>query len=225
MNIALIVFAGSGTRIHSDVPKQFIKINDQELVVYTINKFIENPHIDEIVLVTSKDYVPYVENLVEKNQLSKIVKIVEGGATRQESVKLGLLAIDYDKDINILIHDGDRPLVSNTIINQCISYLEEYQATCPFLPIENRLKEISNSGRTRQIGGVEVDIQTPQAFKFGLIKSKHLELENKSFSDDIGLVEDAVEVKFFEGENTNFKVTKDIDLEYIKRIILNHLYE
>lgn len=225
MNIALIVFAGSGTRIHSDVPKQFIKINDQELVVYTINKFIENPHIDEIVLVTSKDYVPYVENLVEKYQLSKIAKIVEGGATRQESVKLGLLAIDYDKDDNILIHDGDRPLVSNAIINQCISYLEEYQATCPFLPIENRLKEISNSGRTRQIGGVEVDIQTPQAFKFGLIKSKHLELENKSFSDDIGLVEDAVEVKFFEGENTNFKVTTNIDLEYIKRIILEHLYE
>lgn len=219
MNIALIVFAGSGTRIHSDVPKQFIKINDQELVVYTINKFIENPHIDGIVLVTSKDYVPYVENLVEKYQLNKIVKIVEGGATRQESVKFGLLAIDFDKDDNILIHDGDRPLVSNTIINQCISYLEEYQATCPFLPIENRLKEISNSGRTRQIGGVEVDIQTPQAFKFGLIKSKHVELENKSFSDDVGLVEDAVEVKFFEGENTNFKVTTDIDLEYIKRII------
>lgn len=219
MNIALIVFAGSGTRMHTLLPKQFVKINNQELVIYTIKKFDDNPNIDEIVLVTAKDYVYYVEEFKTKYNLKKVVKVVEGGATRQESVKLGLLATNYDENDNVLIHDGDRPLVSNTIINECISYLNEYDAVCPFLHIENRIKEISNSGRTRSVEGYEVDIQTPQAFKYGLIKSKHVELSEKSFSDDIGLVEDSTDVKFFIGEPTNFKITKDNDLAYFEKLL------
>ena len=219
MNIALIVFAGSGTRMHTSVPKQFVKVNEQELVVYTIKRFIDNPHIDEIVLVTSKDYLVFVNELINKYELKKIVKVVEGGATRQESVKLGLLATDYDDNDFVLIHDGDRPMVSNAIINKCISYLEEYEAACPILDIKDRLHDVSNSGRTRVIDGVEVDIQTPQAFRYDLIKSRHIELANQSFSDDIGLVESAVEVKYFLGDPNNFKITQDKDLVYFEKLL------
>ena len=219
MNIALIVFAGSGTRMHTDIPKQFVKVRGQELVVYTIKKFEANPKINEIVLVTSKDYLNFVQELINKYKISKVVKIVEGGATRQESVKLGLLATNYSENDNILIHDGDRPLVSDSIINNCIFYLREYKAACPVIDIKDRLPEVSNSGRARTIYGVDVDIQTPQAIKYGLIKSKHIELENKSFSDDIGLVEECTEVKFFTGEPTNFKITQDKDLAYFEKIL------
>ena len=130
MNVALIVFAGSGSRIHSDIPKQFIKINDIDLVVYAIKKFNDNPHIDEVNLVTSKEFIPYVECFKEKYNLEKINKVIVGGETRQESVRLGLEALDLDEKDNVLIHDGDRPLVSHAIINQAIDYLDEFEVSC-----------------------------------------------------------------------------------------------
>ena len=219
MNIALIVFAGSGKRIKSDIPKQFIKINDIDLVVYTIRKFDENPHVDEIVLVTSESYLPYVESYADKYQLNKIKKVVVGGETRQDSVRLGLSAIECDDDDNILIHDGDRPLVSNAIINQVISELDESEACCPVLEQTERIKEVSNSGRVTLIENKSYDVQTPQGFKFGLIKGKHELFKDKVFSDDISLVEEEVEVKYFPGEKENIKVTEDIDLIYVENAL------
>lgn len=215
MNVALIVFAGSGSRIHSDIPKQFIKINDIDLVVYAIKKFNDNPHIDEVNLVTSKEYFPYVECFKEKYSLEKINKIIVGGETRQESVRLGLETLILDEKDNILIHDGDRPLVSHAIINQAIDYLNEFEATCPFIFIEDRIPEISNSGRKYKLKGVEVDIQTPQCFRFGLIKDKHILKQDIQVNDDISLV-DSTLVKFYPGDRLNFKVTTDDDLKYLQ---------
>ena len=219
MNIALIVFAGSGSRIHSEVPKQFIRINDVEMVVYTIKKFNDNPNIDELVLVTAKEYVPYVETLVTKYELNKVKKIVEGGDTRQESVRLGLEALDYDENDNILIHDGDRPLVSNAIINNALHHLQEFKAVCPILKQEERYEEISNCGRVAVLDNIKVDIQTPQGFKFALIKQAHIDKKYQEFADDIGLIEFEVEVKYFDGEKDNFKVTEDRDLEFLDKML------
>lgn len=218
MNISLIVFAGTGSRIHSEVPKQFIKINDIDLVVYTIKKFNENPHIDEIVLVTSKEFIPYVECFKEKYELEKVVKVVEGGETRQESVRNALEALDYDKDDNILIHDGDRPLVSHAIINQAIECLEEYEVACPYIKKEDEIPELSNLGRKYVLNKEEVHIQTPQSFRFKLIKEKHQDKKELQVNDDISLLDPSL-VKFYVGDPLNFKVTTDVDLEYLK----NHL--
>lgn len=219
MNIALIVFAGTGSRINSKIPKQFIQINETELIVYTIKKFEDNPHIDEIVLVTSQDFMQYTESLVDEYQFSKVKKIEVGGASRQESVRLGLESCNYHEDDNILIHDGDRPLVSNSIINQCLEYLDESQAVCPFIYEADRIEEISNSGRNIVLDNRSVDIQTPQGFKFGLIKEAHLNNKDKVFSDDISLVENVVRVKYFQGEKENFKVTTNKDLEYLEKLL------
>ena len=220
MNVALIVFAGSGSRIHSDIPKQFIKINDIDLVVYTIKKFNDNPHIDEVNLVTSKEFIPYVECFKEKYNLEKINKVIVGGETRQESVRLGLEALELDEKDNVLIHDGDRPLVSHAIINQAIDYLDEFEVSCPFISIEDRIPEISNSGRKYKLDGVEVDIQTPQCFRFGLIKDKHILKQDIQVNDDISLVDPAL-VKFYPGDRLNFKVTTDEDLKYLKDYLEN----
>ena len=220
MNVALIVFAGSGSRIHSDIPKQFIKINDIDLVAYAIKKFNDNPHIDEVNLVTSKEYIPYVECFKDKYSLEKINKVIVGGETRQESVRLGLQALNLDEKDNILIHDGDRPLVSHAIINQAIDYLNEFEASCPFISKEDRIPEISNSGRRFVLNGEEVDIQTPQCFRFGLIKDKHILKQDIQVNDDISLVDPSL-VKFYPGDRLNFKVTTDEDLKYLKNYLEN----
>ena len=219
MNVALIVFAGSGVRMKTDTPKQFIKINDQELVLYTIKKFQENPHIDEIVLVTSKQYFQYTESLVDEYDLTKVKNVVVGGETRQASVRLGLLAMEYSDKDNILIHDGDRPLITNSLINQTIELLSEYQATCPVLDQAERYEEVSNSGRTILLNNKNFDVQTPQGFKFGLIKQAHLEAIERAVSDDISLIEKDVEVKYFPGEKENFKVTEKCDLDFLETFL------
>ena len=216
MNIALIVFAGSGTRIHSEVPKQFVKVNGTEMVCYTIKRFQEHPLIDEIVLVTSKDYLPLVSSFKDKFCFTKVKHIAEGGATRQESVRKGLEATNYHDEDLILIHDGDRPLVSNLIINQCLFHLGQYDAVCPYILSKDALQEVSNSGRKIKLDNEDADIQTPQGFKYGLIKRQHSLNVNNAVSDDIALIEGVAEVKYFVGDKDNFKVTEDKDLEYLK---------
>lgn len=218
MNTALILFAGSGSRIHSELPKQFIKVKGIDMVVYTIKTFNENPHIDEINLVTSKEFIPYVECFKEKYQLDKINKVIEGGATRQESVRLGLEALDYDEDDIILIHDGDRPLVSHALINQAVDYLDEYKASCPYIDKNDVLEEVSNSGRRTGLDGKEVHVQTPQGFRFGLIKQLHEDKKDIEVNDDISLISQT-EVKFFPGDKNNFKITFDKDLEHFEQLL------
>lgn len=221
MNIALIVLAGSGTRLNSPTPKQFLKVNDQDLVVYTIKRFNDNPHIDEIVLVTSKDYLPYVNEYKDKYNLEKIVAVIEGGASRQESVRLGLEATDYKEDDNILIHDGARPLVSNSIINQCVDALSDSVSCCPYICPEDEITEISNFNRKVILDGKKVGVQTPQGFKYGLIKKIHIAKKDIEVNDDISLL-DNEHVEFFVGEPINFKVTTPEDLAYFEEYLKNH---
>ena len=219
MNIALIVFAGSGKRMQTSIPKQFLKINDTELIVYTIKRFEENPYIDEIVLATSQDFFQYTESLVDEYELTKVKKIIVGGETRQDSVRLGLASMECKDNDSVFIHDGDRPLLSNAILNQCVEYLKEFDAVCPVLETKENYEEVSASGRKIIMDDKAMDVQTPQCFKYGLIKQAHLNKVNEKVVDDISLVEHEVEVKYIPGEKDNFKVTKNEDFKFLESLI------
>ena len=219
MNIALIVFAGLGTRINSPIPKQFIKIKGKEIVVYTIEAFQNSPLIDEIVLVTNKNYLDLVKNLVKKYSLNKVKHIIAGGNSRQESVKLGLVNTEYDSKDNILIHDGDRPLVSELIIKNNVESLKAHDVVCTYIPHAEALSHVSNLGRVKIVDGVRMDVQTPQSFKYGLIKKYHLERELESFSDDVGLLEEDHKVFYLRGSKYNFKITTDVDLKVLESLL------
>ncbi|MCR4911269.1 MAG: 2-C-methyl-D-erythritol 4-phosphate cytidylyltransferase [Bacilli bacterium] len=218
MNIALIVFAGKGTRIHSQIPKQFIRIDKKEIVAYTIETFQHHPLIDEIILVTSADYLPYTQNLTYLNHFDKVINIVEGGETRQESVRKGLLSIKANDKDNVLIHDGDRPLVSHEIITRCLRELAEHDACTVAIKSDEALTEVKNLGRKYHLDGVDYDIQTPQCFKFGLIRDAHIRLCEQKFVDDASLIiEMGKDVSLVEGDKYNFKVTTDQDLEFLRK--------
>ena len=220
MNIALIVFGGKGTRISSQVPKQFLKINGKDLVGYTIETFERHPLIDSIVLVAPADYLTYTKNLVLTSRFYKVINVVAGGQTRQESVRVGLNSLKCHDNDNVLIHDGDRPLVGDALITLCLRELEKHNALIPVIRSDETLEEVSNSGRRYNRDGVSYDIQTPQCFKFKLIKDAHNKLKNEEFSDDASLIETlGGEVFLVPGHKYNFKVTKDKDLDYLKTVI------
>lgn len=120
MNIAVIFAGGVGSRMHSkDKPKQFLELYNKPIIIYTLEIFENSPEIDCIVVACIKEWIPYLEQLIEKFHIKKVKKIVEGGETGQLSIYNGLCAAeevsDGEKSI-VLIHDGVRPLINEQVI-------------------------------------------------------------------------------------------------------------
>jgi D-ribitol-5-phosphate cytidylyltransferase len=128
MPYALIFAGGTGSRMHSkSVPKQFLLVHGKPIIIHTILKFEENNNIDGIVVVCLKDWIDKLNILIKKYNIKKVVGVVPGGNTGQESIFNGLryLITVGDKEDIVLIHDGVRPLVSQNIINQNIEVAKE----------------------------------------------------------------------------------------------------
>ena len=221
MNVALIVFGGRGERITSPVPKQFIKIKEKELVVYTIEAFNIHPLIDEIVLVCAPEYLGYVKNMIYMNRLNKVNYIIAGGVDRQESVRNGLNGIKLKDDDIVLIHDGDRPFITSQLITKCLDNVKVTGAVAPYIKHTEALEEISNSGRFFFEGEERFDVQTPQGFYFKSIKEIHNRLKDEKVSDDVSLYEFLdMKTHYIPGDKENFKVTTNEDLAFAKSKIL-----
>lgn len=122
-NVAVIFAGGSGRRMNTVAkPKQFLELNGKPIIVYTIELFDNLPQIDGIVVVCIESWIPYMHKLIDKFGLSKIVDVVPGGETGQDSIYNGLVcaASHYPEDSVTLIHDGVRPLINERTILECI---------------------------------------------------------------------------------------------------------
>jgi len=218
MNIALIISAGKGTRINSNIPKQFIQVKDKEMLCYTIDAFQTHPFIDEIIIVTLKDYIDKVKGLCFDHRYTKVTGIVAGGETRQESVRNGLNFIKGHDDDTILIHDGDRPFIETRDITRLIEYMKTNDSAVLVVKENDSLiPGVSNAGRKAVYDDVPYIIQTPQCFKLKNIRTLHNRLSNLSFSDDASLLDhDGQKVNLVIGDKQNIKITTDDDLKYFK---------
>ena len=123
MNIALITAGGNGTRMHQDIPKQFLNVNNKPIIVYTMEAFQNHPDIDAIEVVCLDGWHQILEAYAKQFNITKLVGIVSGGKNGQESIKNGLNEINkkYSKDDIVIVHDGNRPLVSEEIISDSIA--------------------------------------------------------------------------------------------------------
>ena len=225
MNIALILAAGSSHRFNADLPKQFYLINGKPLIWYTIKSFHDVETIDAIVLVAKKDYIDYLSQLVQDINFTKVKHIILGGETRQESSFNGvkfIKTIAKDDDI-VLIHDAARPLISPRIILDCIDGAVKYNAVTTALPSDDTVA-ISFDGE--QIGFMPerknmYRVQTPQAFKVGMIYIAHHLLKTESGStDDAGLIlKTFMPVHLVMGDKRALKVTSLEDVYYLQALI------
>ena len=125
MNIAVIFAGGSGLRMHTKSrPKQFLDLNGKPIIIYTLELFDNHPQIDAIVVSCIKEWIPFLEKMLRKFEINKVVKIVSGGATGQDSIYNGLCAAEAyakDKAATVLIHDGVRPLITEETITDNIN--------------------------------------------------------------------------------------------------------
>lgn len=213
--VAIILAGGKGKRMGANVSKQFIEVNKKPIIYYTIKSFEACKSIDEIILVLPKDEVDYFkENIMNKFDFN-ISSIVEGGKERQDSVYNALNSI-HDCDI-VLIHDGARPFVSEKIIKDGIDKAKKYGAAAPGVMPKDTIKVRDNSGfSVKTLKRDElVAIQTPQCFKFDIIKRCHEEVKTKGIqvTDDTMVVEMfGNQVYVYDGDYKNIKVTTKEDL-------------
>ena len=130
MNIAVIFAGGVGSRMHSKAkPKQFLEIYNKPIIIYTLELFDKHPMIDAIVVVCIENWIPYLQNLLYKYRIEKVVQIVAGGKTGQLSIYNGLMAakeIANNEEAIVLIHDGVRPLINEKVITDNIKSVKEF---------------------------------------------------------------------------------------------------
>ena len=220
-NIAIILAGGKGKRMGADISKQFLTINSKPIICYTIEAFQKSDLIDEIIVVLPKDEIDYFNKDVLGKYDLNISKIVEGGKERQDSVYNALQSI---KNCNIvLIHDGARPLVSKEIIEKGISYAEMYSAAAPGVMPKDTIKVINSKRISKEtlVRNNLVAVQTPQCFKYSLIKECHSKIRNNiEVTDDTMVVETyGNEVYIYEGDYENIKVTTKEDLILVKALL------
>ena len=220
-NIALILASGTGSRCNLGIPKQFAKINNKTILEYTVNAFETHELIDEIYLVTSKEYLEKVKELTKNYK--KVQAVIQGGETRKDSSYNGISAIN-EIEAKVLIHDGVRPLISKDIITNCIKELEEKSAICVAIDSTDTIYEINENNTIKAIPQRKFlkRAQTPQCFKLSLIKKAH-ELANNDpnclVTDDCGLVQyyNLTDIYLTQGDENNIKITYKEDLDFVKK--------
>jgi len=214
---AIVLAAGKGSRMNSDVPKQYLTLLGKPVLFYSLNAF-EESDVDEIILVTGSGEQEYCKKeIVEKYQFNKVTHIVEGGAERYHSVHNGLLSA---KDVEyVLIHDGARPLISVEVINKAIENVKKTDACVVGMPVKDTIQIVDNDGAIESTPDRRRTwiAQTPQCFSFELALSsynKAIESRDASITDDAMVVRKYgnASVMMLEGGYENIKVTTPEDI-------------
>lgn len=215
---AIVLAAGKGSRMHSDIPKQFMTLGDYPVLYYSLKAFQDSP-VDDIILVTGEDYVEYCRNdIVDRYNITKVRKIVTGGAERYDSVHNGLIAADGAK--YVLIHDGARPCITQKIITDSIDAVKIYSACTVGVPVKDTIKIVDED----QMGVDTPDrsrlwqVQTPQSFNRELLLTCYDGLAHDKcqvITDDTMIVErySSVRTKVIMGAYENLKITTPEDLK------------
>lgn len=132
----MIIAGGTGRRTMQNTPKQFIKVNDKEVIAYTLEKFQRHPMIDRIAVVCVEGYEDTVSSCAEKYGITRLKHLIPGGETAQESIRNGLFELEKEYDGNdlVVIHDAVRPMVSEEIITDCIRKAEQFGIAMAAMP-------------------------------------------------------------------------------------------
>lgn len=215
--IAILLAGGSGSRFGSDCPKQFLEVNGKTILEHSICAFHRSTLIDEIVIVTRKDFVQEVRHIA--SIYPKVSHVCPGGKERYHSTLSALEVCTDDNDL-LLIHDAVRPMVSEAIISRCVAALQDYDAIGVAIPSTDTIVRVDQEGRIVETLPRTLlrNMQTPQGFRRGVLRKAFdigLQDENFSPTDDCGVVRKylpEIPVRIVEGDARNIKITYPSDL-------------
>ena len=226
MTVAVIIAGGSGHRMGQDIPKQFINVYDKPVLIYTLEGFQKHPQIDAIEVVCLDGWHDVVHAYSKQFGIDKLKWVVSGGETGQESIRNGVYNLEGicgDDDI-VIIHDGIRPLVDETVLSDVIIKCSRYGNAVSAMPYNEQIFVADDEESTIKYIPRETlrRVVTPQAYKFG----KLLNAYREAFEKKIGIygssyantmmVELGERLYFASGSDKNIKLTTKDDLELFK---------
>lgn len=223
MTTAIIIAGGSGVRMGQSTPKQFIKVLDKPVLIYTLEGFQNHPLIDNIEVVCLDGWIEYLNEEAKKYGITKLKWVIPGGKSGQESIRNGVFNLEKilsDDDI-VVIHDGIRPLVDESVLTDVIEKCKIHGNAVSSLPYNEQIFIADDDySTTRYIPRETIRrVATPQAYKFSLLDKKY----HEAFEKEIGIygssytntmmVELGVRLYFASGSDKNIKLTTKDDLE------------
>ena len=226
MNIALIFAGGSGTRMNSKArPKQFLQFFGKELIIHTLENFQNHQEIDAITVVCIEDWIPYLEKLLLKYDISKVKTVVAGGKTGQESIYNGLCATNKyaEKDSIVLVHDGVRPFINEDVISACIKSVKEHGSAITTVPATETIVSTENNKITMITDRSKCQLaRAPQCFYLKDLLSAHekaIEDGNLNMIDSASLMQHYGHDLFtVQGNVDNIKITTPADFYTFKAL-------
>lgn len=228
-NIALIFAGGSGTRMgNTDIPKQFLEYNNKPVIIYTIEHFETHDDIDSIVVVCIEGWIDKLWEYCEQFNIKKVVKIVEGGTSGHDSIWNGIQAISEivlsNDEANVLIHDGVRPLINKSTIDNNLRDLRKYGTSITAIEAFETVAMTDEKFKlTKTVNRHDCTLlRAPQCFRFKDIYDAHLRAQEDKYFDAIDsatLMEHyKYELHVTIGPTHNLKITTPIDFSLFKTI-------
>ena len=226
-NIALLIAGGSGTRMHQDIPKQFLTVNEKPVIVYTLEAFEKHPEIDVIAAVCIQGWEQVLWAYAKQFNISKLLHVFPGGQTGQESIRNGVFSLEtlYEPDDLVLIHDAIRPMVSAEIISDNIRVARECGNAITVVPCAEAMLmtedgEISSGSYPRDHLR---RTQTPQAFPIETICDLHRRAQQTGITNSVAsctlMIELGEQVFFSVGSEKNIKLTSVEDIDIFKALL------
>lgn len=228
MNIAMVIAGGSGNRMHQDIPKQFLTVNEKPVIIYTLEVFQRHPAIDEVVVVCIEGWEQVLWAYAKQFNLTKVSAIVKGGNCGQNSIYRGLVEIgrEHKPDDIVLVHDAIRPMVSEEIISDCISKTVEYGSAIACIPCAEVMLVTDNQKNSGQVFDRDhlKRTQTPQGFHLGRLREMHEKALAQGITDSTAscmlAIQMGEEVYFSKGSEKNLKLTTVEDIDIFKALLL-----
>ena len=229
-NIALIFAGGSGRRMNTKSrPKQFLEFRGKPIIIYTLELFDNHPNIDTIVVACLEDWIPYLQKMIRKFEISKVQAIVPGGVTGQDSIRAGLEAAESfgRNDSIVLIHDGVRPLITEQTITDNIESVQKFGSSITCIPATETFIV------SRKDGGLDIPTRAdshiaraPQSFRLGDILFAHRRAVDEGrhdFIDSCSMMNHyGYKLHTIEGPIENIKITTPTDYFIFKAMVDVH---
>ena len=225
MNVQAIILAGGiGSRMKANKPKQFIEIDGRPVIVDTISNFERNARVTGVTVVCLKDWIPYFEQLAKRFELKKVNSIIAGGATGHDSTRNGVFSLKdkLSKDDFVIIHDAARPLIPQKIIDDMLDVAFEKGNACTAIACHDTvIKTEDGISGTEQIERNSfLRVQTPQAYRYGLIlplyeRAEAEDRHNFIYANTMA-IEYGTRIFFSSGFDCNMKITTKEDIAFYR---------
>lgn len=222
---AVIVAAGSGSRMHANIPKPFLPLGKQIVLAYALQALQTAPEIDEIIVVTRPEFLETVKDLKAKYNLSKLVPPVPGGATRLASVRIGIQTCSPVAEL-LLVHDAARPCLTQELIQDCLTSARKFGSGVAAARAVDSLKSADDDGIVKS----SIDrssvwiVQTPQVFQAKLLRSAIDNVSNSdpTITDEASIAQACgIPVRLVENRLPNPKLTTPGDLPLLSALLLH----